>query len=364
MNVRLIVLLSQYTGAWKRPGGGLCGCTPISGSYVDLTRITHPEYRTSPARRININQIAAALAKTGPDAVRSIYVYGCNPADTVSNQNGMIRGLMREDLFTVVHERFLTDTARYADIILPATFSVEQNDIYRAYGYCTLGVGRKLIEPPGDCKSNWDTFCLLAKGMGFSEPCFSMTEEEILNDILAHPTAAVSALSESDRQTLQNGGSVSMPFSDHTHIGTPNGKFRFLDTENPVPLASYVPTEQGRYPLHLIAAPDILSVNSTHLDRTDLMEERNGMQLLLHPDLAASLDVRNGDSVIAYNDFGEVQFQARLFDRLLPDTVVAKGVWSMEAAGGPTFEALTGEALSDIGEATTLNENRVALRKN
>lgn len=363
MNVRLIVLFTQFTGAWKRPGGGLCGCTPVNGAYVDMTRITRPDFRKTPGRRININQIAAALALEGSEAVKSLYVYGCNPVDSVSNQNGMIRGLLREDLFTVVHERFMTDTALYADIILPAAFSVEQNDIYRCYGYCTLGVAKKLIPAPGECKSNWDTFCLLAKGMGFEENYFAMTEEEMLEDILSHPTAEVRRLSDKQRKCLEDGGSVSMPFADHCDIKTESGKFRFYDESCPVPLAGYVPSEESEYPLHLVAVPDIHSVNSIFHDRADLMQARGDMTVLISPKTAEEYRISDGGPVLVYNDIGEVRFIARMDDMVADDTVIARGIWTMKSAGSSTFAALTHEDLSDIGEATTLNENRVGIKR-
>ena len=97
----------------------------------------------------------------------------------------------------------MTDTARYADILLPATFSVEQTDIYRAYGYCTLGTGRKLVDAPGECKSNWDTFCLLAKGMGYSEDYFDRSEDEMLDILLSHPTKAIAETSDEAKETLR-----------------------------------------------------------------------------------------------------------------------------------------------------------------
>ena len=149
MTVRLITILSALTGAWQHPGGGLCGCTPIDTDYVNKSLITRLDFREKAARKININQIGQALAMEGKEAVRGFYVYGCNPANTVSDQQLILKGLEREDLFTVVHERFMTDTARYADILLPATFSVEQTDIYRAYGYCTLGCTGRMQEQLG-----------------------------------------------------------------------------------------------------------------------------------------------------------------------------------------------------------------------
>jgi len=159
MTVRLITILSLFTGAWKHPGGGLCGAAPFSGSYIDNTRIQRPDFRKTPARRININQLASALNET---PLRSLYVCGANPANSVSDQKAILKGLAREDLFTVVHERFLTDTARFADIILPASFSVEQSDCYTAYGYCTLAAAPKIIDPPKEARSNWDTVKLVA----------------------------------------------------------------------------------------------------------------------------------------------------------------------------------------------------------
>ena len=239
MTVRLITILSALTGAWQHPGGGLCGCTPIDTDYVNKSLITRPDFREKAARKININQIGQALVMEGKEAVRGFYVYGCNPANTVSDQQLILQGLEREDLFTVVHERFMTDTARYADILLPATFSVEQTDIYRAYGYCTLGTGRKLVDAPGECKSNWDTFCLLAKGMGYSEDYFDRSEDEMLDILLSHPTKAIAETSDEAKETLRQGGSVVLPFSDHLAFGTETGKMMIVNEKLAEPMPHY-----------------------------------------------------------------------------------------------------------------------------
>lgn len=153
MTVRLITILSIFTGAIKYPGGGLCGVSPTSLSYIRKDIITRPDFRTNKARVININQVSSALVDEN-QPIKSLFVYASNPIGSISNQNKMIKGLMRDDLFTVVHERFMTDTAKYADIVLPATFSVEQDDVYTSYGYCTLATANKVIEPPKECKSN------------------------------------------------------------------------------------------------------------------------------------------------------------------------------------------------------------------
>ena len=133
---------------------------------------------------------------------------------------------MREDLFTVVHERFLTDTARYADILLPAVFSVEQTDCFRAYGYRTFSVAKKLVEPQGECKSNWELFGLLAEAMGFEEPYFKRTEEEMLEELLSHPEEGLLELTEKQWKFLRENGTVRQPLGIMAILKTPSGKLR------------------------------------------------------------------------------------------------------------------------------------------
>ena len=366
MTVRLITILSALTGAWQHPGGGLCGCTPIDTDYVNKSLITRPDFRKKPARKININQIGQALAMEGKEAVRGFYVYGCNPANTVSDQQLIIRGLEREDLFTVVHERFMTDTARYADIVLPATFSVEQTDIYRAYGYCTLSTGRKLVDAPGECRSNWDTFCLLAKGMGYSEDYFDRSEDELLEVLLSHPTRAIAETSDEAKETLRQGGSVVLPFSDHLGFGTETGKMMIVNEKLAEPMPHNTAGYSGKcqdYPLHLVAAPSVWSLNSTFLDREQLMTSRKGMTLWLNPEDAKVRKIEDGMSVIAFNELGEVQFTACIDQRVAIGNAVSEGVFaSHQTQNGCGFNTLTHGRLSDIGAATTMNDNRIDIR--
>ena len=366
MTVRLITILSALTGAWQHPGGGLCGCTPIDTDYVNKSLITRPDFREKAARKININQIGQALAMEGKEAVRGFYVYGCNPANTVSDQQLILKGLEREDLFTVVHERFMTDTARYADILLPATFSVEQTDIYRAYGYCTLGTGRKLVDAPGECRSNWDTFCLLAKGMGYSEAYFGRSEDEMLDILLSHPTKAIAETSDEAKETLRQGGSVVLPFSDHLAFGTETGKMMIVNEKLAEPMPHYTADYSAKcqdWPLHLVAAPSVWSLNSTFLDREQLMTSRKGMTLWLNPEDAKVRKIEDGMSVIAFNELGEVQFTACIDQRVAVGNAVSEGVFaSHQTQNGCGFNTLTHGRLSDIGAATTMNDNRIDIR--
>ena len=366
MTVRLITILSALTGAWQHPGGGLCGCTPIDTDYVNKSLITRPDFREKAARQININQIGQALAMEGKEAVRGFYVYGCNPANTVSDQQLILKGLEREDLFTVVHERFMTDTARYADLLLPATFSVEQTDIYRAYGYCTLGTGRKLVDAPGECKSKWYTFCLLATGLGYSDDYFDRSEDEMLDILLSHPTKAIAETSNEVKETLRQGGSVVLPFSDHLAFGTETGKMMIVNEKLAEPMPHYTADYSAKcqdWPLHLVAAPSVWSLNSTFLDREQLMTSRKGMTLWLNPEDAKVRKIEDGMPVIAFNELGEVQFTACIDQRVAVGNAVSEGVFaSHQTQNGCGFNTLTHGRLSDIGAATTMNDNRIDIR--
>ena len=275
----------------------------------------------------------------------------------------MIRGLMREDLFTVVHERFMTETALYADIILPATFSVEQPDIYRCYGHCTLGTAYAVVSPPGECKSNWDTFALLAKAMGYEDEYFKRSETEMLQYVLEHPQPAVAALSEKGRKTLQDGGSVSMPFSDHMNIRTPSGKFRIVNEEQAQAVPCYTLPHGGSGSLRLVASPGIYSLNSEYRDREDLTAKRGSQKLIINTLDAKKQGITTGQLIEAVNDLSSVVFEAFVTDQVAPGNAVCEGVYRRdECPGGKAFNALTSERLSDLGKGTTMNDNRIEVR--
>lgn len=363
MMTRLIVLLPAMVGAWKKPGGGFCGNGPAAGPYVDLKLIKRPDFWKEPHRRVNINLLPTALSENAEEKVYSLYVYALNPANTVGNQELLMKDLKREDLFTVVHERFLTDTAIYADILLPATFSVEQSDIYRCYGYCTLGTQRKIVDAPGECKSNWDTFSLLAEAMGYTEEYFSRTEDEMLDYILDHPTKLTAELPEEKKQILREGGSISMPFADHLDIQTPSGKIQFVDPTLERPLAGWLPQEEGNYPLRLIASPSEWTLNTTFSEREDLRGHREKQELLINPQDAIDRGIFNGQDIVAFNDLAEVDFVAGVTDRVGRGNVICEGVFHHEETRSHNnFNALQHEQLSDIGEATTLNNNFVDIK--
>lgn len=361
MGTRLITILSAFTGAWGKPGGGLCGCNPGNGNYVDITRVTRPDFRRRPGRMININQIGAALtAQTPGEVIRSIYVCGGNPASSVSDQTEILRGLKREDLFTVVHERFLTETASYADIILPATFSVEQSDCYGAYGYCTFGTAYKILEPAGACRSNWNTIRTLAQAMGYEEAYFRRTEEDMIEELLSHPGPGLARVSEVDREVLRSGGVISTPFADHRDFQTASGRIRIVNEELADPVPVYRENYGGEEPLRLISVPAFHTLNSIFQEREDLLEHRGPACLLLNPADAAERGIRDGDRITAENDLAAVEFIAGVTELVAPGTAAAPGLYDAGLTGGGlSVNALHHGRISDLGKATTMNDNRV-----
>ena len=186
MTIRCIAALPAVSGAWQKPGGGLF-CGTSTGAAFPLQRVTREDFMAVQTRVINMNQLGNALTSLDSPPVMSLYVYHSNPAVIAPDQNAVIKGLERDDLFMVVHERFLTDTARYADIVLPATSSLEHPDLYRSYGSYQAQRCSAVIPPVGNAKSNWDTFCLLAQGMGWDEPFFQQSTDDLIDQLLAEP---------------------------------------------------------------------------------------------------------------------------------------------------------------------------------
>lgn len=187
MNVRCITCLPAVIGAWQRPGAGLF-CATATGGAFPLSRVTREDFMASPTRIVNMNQLGHALNELADPPVMGLYVYHSNPATIAPDQNAVIQGLLRDDLFTVVHERFLTETARFADIVLPATSSLEHADLYRCYGSYHAQCCSAVIPPLGQARSNWDTFCRLAAGMGWDEPFFQQSTNDLVEQLLDYET--------------------------------------------------------------------------------------------------------------------------------------------------------------------------------
>ena len=227
MTSRLITCLPAFVGAYAKKGGGLL--TSASGSHAfDKNIIRRPDLEHPGVRHINMCELGRALNDDALEPpIKALYIYSSNPACTAPDQNQVLRGLQREDLFTVVHERFLTDTTRYADIVLPATTSLESEDLYYSYGHYTIQRARAVIPPVGESKSNWQTARLLAKAMHLTDPIFTKTEEDLVEALIASTREAWPLpLTGEALQRLRDSHPVDLPLPEDykLHFATPSGK--------------------------------------------------------------------------------------------------------------------------------------------
>lgn len=355
MNVRCITCLPAVSGTWQRPGGGLL-CGTATGGAFPLAQVTREDFMAKPTRIVNMNQLGHALTKLSDPPVMSLYVYHSNPATIAPDQNAVISGLSREDLFTVVHERFMTETARYADIILPATSSLEHPDLYRCYGSYHAQRCGAVIAPIGEAKSNWDTFCLLAAGMGWDEPFFKQSIDDLIDQLLDFETPWRDRAT-TDRLRQGEPALLTPPSSPRDSWQTPSGKIEIRNEREPEPLPRLLPThaESDGFPLRLQPAVTPYALNSSFYEQDALRAKQGNTILLIHPGDATARGLHNGMRVKAFNRQGTVYFTLQLTEQVPVGTVVTEGVWWQEfTAQERGVNALTSQRLTDRGEGSTL----------
>ena len=363
MTVRLITILSIFTGAIKYPGGGICGTSPTSSSYIDTDIVARPDFRENNARMVNLNQVSSALVDE-KNPIKSVFVYASNPVGSISNQNKMIRGLMRDDLFTVVHERFMTDTAKYADIILPATFSVEQDDVYTLWILYCSNCKRRLYNRRLSAKVTGKLLVYFAKYMGYKDDYFYKTEREIFDELIQKSLEKVDDLDKTQKDILRSGGAVSTPFENRLDIKNKSGKIKIINDEMEERIPRYIENIGQEYPLNLVAVPSCETLNSIFLEKDKVIKQRGKIKVKINSKNALERNIQDGDEIICFNNLGEVGFIAEVTDTVAINTVIAEGVYNMDfAINGKLVNALHDDRLSDIGEATTLNSNTVEIKK-
>src|SRR5690349_12838860 len=271
-NIRLITMLPCITGAWKYAGGGIqlscSGAFKLNKEVLERTDLMLSSPLGRPARMVNMSELGQALTKLNDPPVKAIFVYNSNPAAIAPNHNDVVRGFMRDDLFTVVHDQFFTDSTDYADIVLPATTFFEHKDLQHAYGHYYLQISSQAIAPPGEARSNVEMFAGLAQRMGFTEACFRQTVDEMIDAALESSDPWLKGITrerlEAEGHIRLNFGSEQFtPFSDGGFF-TSDGRARIWNDEMPKwgldPVGSFVPpvesrhSEQARkYPLELLA---------------------------------------------------------------------------------------------------------------
>src|SRR5579883_1096304 len=362
MAVRTVALLPVLTGSWKDLGGGLQLSTSqafqINRDALERPDLQHKALGRE-ARLVNMTELGRALTALSDPPVKALVVYNSNPAAIAPDQNTVLAGLRREDLFTVVLEQFQNDTADYADILLPATTFLEHTDLYFAYGHYYLQLARPALAPPGETKPNVEVFRLLAARMGIDDPCFDDSEEEMIRGLLAsgHPFLRGITLERLDREHFVrlNVPDPFLPFAEGG-FGTPSGKLEFgaetLDYAPPVESRHGSADLKKRYPLEMISSKNDDSMNSTfgHRDAVD----RATSVLHIHRDDAAPRGIENGDRVRAFNDRGSLVLTAEVDGVVPPGVVRVPSVrWAKRAPDARNANALTSDRLTDIGGGPT-----------
>jgi anaerobic selenocysteine-containing dehydrogenase len=362
MNIRAITCLPALVGAWKKPGGGALASTSTSGVFK-TSEITREDFMARETRIVNMNQLGHALTDLDDPPIQGLYVYHSNPASVAPDQNQVLNGLSREDLFTVVHERFMTDTAKYADVVLPATSSLEHSDLYRAYGTYCIQQAAPVTSPIGQSKSNWEVFSLLAQAMGFQEPFFRQSAEDLIRHVLSIPSPMREGI---DEAAFNSGKAVELPLPEgyKTHFKTPSGKIEISNPNVTPPLPCYFFPHGGEEPFRLMTAPSLYALNSSFREREDLRQYEKAMFLRMNSEDAQSRGFQHGERVVAFNQLGEVTFVLHVTPKVPPGVVVAEGVWWLEhCPGRRAVNALTSQRLTDMGRGSTFYDNTVDVRR-
>lgn len=359
MTCRAINALPAVVGAWQYPGGGLL--SSASGSKFIGKDMMQQAHVHAPAKRL-MPMIKLGEMLTNPErvGVHSLYVFSSNPAITAPNQNVVRKGLMRNDLFTIVHERFFTDTCKYADIILPATTSVEHDDIYNSYGHYTIGIGYKLIDPVGESRSNWQVIAELAKCMGLEDTFFDLSARELINQIVR----TSSRISKADQDLILKGESVEMTVPENYKMDfkTPSGKIELYNPQDAEPLIRYIPPYGDNAPFWLIIGNDIRILDSSFCELD--FDDPELMKLRIHPEDAKMYNINDGDEVEIYNDRGSVKIKAYYDDEVQRGTLVTLGVWWQSQSSDPhvAINALTAARPTDQGWGSTFYDVQVHIR--
>ena len=379
MTCRTLACLPALTGAYADPHGGALLST--GGAYgFDYSVLERPDLMPTPAPRI-INMIQLGRALTDPTLtppVRSLYVYSSNPAAVCPDQTLVLRGLAREDLFTVVHEQVLTDTAHYADIVLPATTSMEHLDLYRSFGQLTLQLARPALAPQGEAKSNWETCGLLARAMGVAETHYAKSDEGLVREFLAKGDASVRGVTweqlDRDGWVRVNLPRPYMPFANGAP--TPSGKVEFysawMERQGLPALPTYVPLAEGpdnrelvaRFPLQCIVPPNRFFLNSS-FSQSELLRRRQGAAIaMLAAADAAARGIGDGDSIRVESPRGAARFTARITDATRPGVVVIEGIWWHRfSPDGLGVNVLTSDRVADLGGGPAFHSNLVQVSK-
>ena len=391
---RAIAMLPCLTGAWKHLGGGLQLST--SGAFqFNKQALERPDLaEASPIGRagriVNMSRLGHALTELGVYSpgppVQAMLVYNSNPAAIAPNQKAVLRGLRREDLFTVVHEQLFTDTTDYADIVLPATTFFEHKDFQGTYGHYYVQLSEPAIAPIGEAWSNVTLFRQLAQRMGFTEPCFLDTEDDMIDQALRGTNSPW--MEGITREQLESEHSIRLkfpqerdggtfqPFVSEAWFRTPSGKAEFysetLAAQGLDPLPGYVAADESRhsplakkFPLELLARKNDNFMNSTFaaLPSHQAMEAAHFGVLEMHPLDAAARGIADGDAVEVFNERGKIPLRAKVGATVPAGVAASRLGWNKLTRDGQGVNSLTSETLTDLGGGPTFYSTLVEVRR-
>jgi anaerobic selenocysteine-containing dehydrogenase len=358
LNTRAMICLPTAVGAWAKKGGGFLSSTNTGGAF-DLRTFVRPDLLPGRTRIVNMNQLGHALNELDGPRVMALFVASSNPAAVCPDQNAVLKGLGREDLFTVVHERFMTDTALHADVVLPAPTMLETADLYRAYGHFYAQRVRPVVPPLGESRSNWDTIQALAKGLGLTDDVFQLSADEHIDLILSHPTPWLQGV---DLDALNGGHAVRLSVPRGKWL-TPSGKIEIRNDLLPEPLPRFRPTHSDldgdALGLDVVAGGE---KGSGHRRRRASFVEPGPQTLQLSPADAAARGLISGQRVTGFNALGEVSFVLAVTDAVPPGIAVAEGVHSLQQGNARNVNGLTSQRLADTGGGSTFYDNRIDVR--
>jgi anaerobic selenocysteine-containing dehydrogenase len=354
-----------------------------SGSfYLNVHALERPDLmQKSPlgraARVVNMSELGKALTHLSDPPVKAVFVYNSNPAAVAPNHADVVRGFLRPDLFTVVHEQFFTDTTSYADIVLPATTFLEHKDLTKAYGHTYLQVSNRALEPLGECKSNTDMFGELAQRMGFSDECFQQDADGVIDAALSPsegqhiPNGWESWRKGITRERLEKEGHIRLNFGDGPFLpfarggfATASGKAELysekLAAQGLDPVVSFVAPDESRhskqsekFPLELLSrkADNFLNTTFTNIASIQKMEQPDLLEISSGD--AHRRGIGEGDWVRVFNQRGEVRLRAHVNGSVQPGVVAARLNGAKFTPDGKSINMLTSETLTDIGGGAT-----------
>jgi anaerobic selenocysteine-containing dehydrogenase len=374
--VRAISLLPAITGAWNDAGGG-CQLSSSGTFAMNTAAMERTDLGNHAARTINMTLLGQALTEVDDPPVKGLIVYNSNPGSIAPDRENVLRGLRRDDLFTVVLEHFQTDTADYADVLLPATTQLEHEDIHKAYGHLYAMYNRRSIEPLGEALPNAEIFRRIAAAMKLDFPELRESDEELMRAAL---TGTGDVMRGVTLEVLREHGSVRLnlpsphlPFRRGATLKTPSGKIEIDSAEiaalglDPVP--DYIAPRESeerapelarRFPLALLSPPAHEFLNSSFANVASLRRSAGKPSLEIHADDAKARAIEHGARVKIFNDRGTFTADAVVTDRIRPGVVSAPSVWWGKLSGdGANANQTTSQALTDIGRGATFYDNLV-----